>query len=87
LFTESRTDNEYPFGLRRYRYFTDQQYYTAIAVDFAVRFVWMSRFVPGFVWLTETEVGLFFLMFFEVGRRWMWVFIRSEAEWGTSRTK
>ncbi|CEN61645.1 hypothetical protein ASPCAL08297 [Aspergillus calidoustus] len=81
LFTESRNDNEYPFGLRRYRYFTDQQYYTAMAVDFAVRFAWMSRFVPGFVWLTETEVGLFFLMLFEVGRRWMWVFIRSEAEW------
>ncbi|KAL2807856.1 EXS family-domain-containing protein [Aspergillus granulosus] len=81
LFTESRNDNEYPFGLRRYRYFTDQQYYTAIAIDFAIRFAWMSRFVPGFLWLSETEVGLFFLMFSEVGRRWMWVFLRSEAEW------
>ncbi|KAL3463148.1 EXS family-domain-containing protein [Aspergillus heterothallicus] len=81
LFTESRTGSEYPFGLRRYRYFTDRQYYVAIVIDFAVRFAWMSRFVPGFLWLSETEVGLFFLMFFEVGRRWTWVFIRSEAEW------
>ncbi|KAL2860880.1 EXS domain-containing protein [Aspergillus lucknowensis] len=81
LLSESRNDNEYPFGLRRHRYFTDRQYYVAIAIDFAVRFSWMSKFVPGFLWLSETEVGLFLLMFLEVGRRWVWVFIRAEAEW------
>ncbi|KAL4788231.1 EXS family-domain-containing protein [Aspergillus varians] len=81
LFTKSRNDNAYPFGLRRYRHFTDKQYYTAIAVDFAIRFSWTSRFLPGFRWLSETEFGLFLLMFLEVGRRWIWIFIRSEAEW------
>ncbi|KAL4865975.1 hypothetical protein BDV12DRAFT_140672 [Aspergillus spectabilis] len=81
LFSESRNDNEYPFGLRRYRHFTDQQYYMAIAIDFAIRFSWMSRILPGFLWLNETEFGLFVLMFLEIARRWMWVFIRSEAEW------
>ncbi|KAI9375451.1 EXS family-domain-containing protein [Aspergillus egyptiacus] len=81
LLSESRNDNEYPFGLRRYRYFTDQQYYAAIAIDFTIRFSWMTRFIPGFLWLSETEFGLFVLMFLEVARRWMWVFIRVEAEW------
>ncbi|KAL4921621.1 EXS family-domain-containing protein [Aspergillus aurantiobrunneus] len=81
LFSEARNDNEYPYGLRRYRHFSDIQYYTAIAVDFVIRFSWVSRFLPGFFWLSETEFGLFLLMFLEVARRWMWVFIRAEAEW------
>ncbi|BCS24616.1 EXS domain-containing protein [Aspergillus puulaauensis] len=81
LFSEARNDNEYPFGLRRYRHFTDQQYYMAIAIDFAIRFSWMTKFFPGFSWLSDTEFGLFLLMFLEVARRWMWVFLRAEAEW------
>ncbi|KAL4760731.1 EXS domain-containing protein [Aspergillus foveolatus] len=81
LFSESRNDNEYPYGLRRYRHFSDQQYYAAIAVDFAIRFSWISKFLPGFGWLSETEFGLFVLMFSEIARRWMWVFLRAEAEW------
>ncbi|KAL4881396.1 EXS family-domain-containing protein [Aspergillus karnatakaensis] len=81
LLSEARNDNEYPFGLRRYRHFTDQQYYMAIGIDFAIRFSWLSRIVPGFLWLNDTEFGLFVLMFLEVGRRWMWVFLRAEAEW------
>lgn len=84
LFSESRNDNEYPYGLRRYRHFSDQQYYAAIAVDFAIRFSWMSKFLPGFGWLSETEFGLFVLMFSEIARRWMWVFLRAEAEWSKS---
>ncbi|KAL3478218.1 EXS family-domain-containing protein [Aspergillus californicus] len=81
LFSDSRNDNEYPFGLRRYRYFTDQQYYMAMGIDFAIRFSWISRVMPGFRWLNDTEFGLFVLMFLEVARRWMWVFLRVEAEW------
>lgn len=81
LFSEARNNNEYPFGLRRYRHFTDQQYYMAIAIDFAIRFSWMTKFFPGFSWLGDTEFGLFLLMFLEVARRWMWVFLRAEAEW------
>jgi hypothetical protein len=81
LFSEARNDNEYPFGLRRFRHFTDQQYYMAIAIDFAIRFSWMWKFFPGFSWVGDTEFGLFLLMFLEVARRWMWVFLRAEAEW------
>ncbi|OJJ02863.1 hypothetical protein ASPVEDRAFT_84336 [Aspergillus versicolor CBS 583.65] len=81
LFSEARNDNEYPFGLRRFRHFTDQQYYMAIAIDFAIRFSWMWKFFPGLSWVGDTEFGLFLLMFLEVARRWMWVFLRAEAEW------
>ncbi|KAL4930714.1 EXS domain-containing protein [Aspergillus undulatus] len=81
LLSESRNDGDHPFGLRRYRHFTDQHYYTAIAVDFVIRFSWTSKFLPGFSWLSEKEFGIFLLMFLEVVRRWMWVFLRAEAEW------
>ncbi|KAL4949952.1 EXS family-domain-containing protein [Aspergillus filifer] len=81
LLTDARNDNEHPFGLRRHRYFADKQYYAAIAVDFAIRFSWVLRFLPGFGWLGEKEFGIFLLMLLEVGRRWMWVFLRAEAEW------
>ncbi|KAL4808459.1 EXS family-domain-containing protein [Aspergillus unguis] len=81
LFTDSRNDPEHPIGLRRYRHFSDQQYYAAIGVDFVIRFSWLTKFLPGFAWLNDTEFGLFLLMFLEIARRWMWVFLRAEAEW------
>lgn len=84
LLTSSRTDPEHPYGLRRHRCFSDRQYYVAILVDLGIRFAWLSRFVPGFLWLTETEGGIFTLMFLEVARRWMWIFLRVEAEWSLS---
>ena len=81
LLTPARHSHEYPYGLRRHRYFTDRHYYIAIAVDLAIRFSWLSRYVPGFLWLSDTEFGLFVLMFLEVARRWMWNFLRIETEW------
>lgn len=84
LLTGSRDMSEYPYGLRRHRYFSDRLYHSAILVDLVLRFSWASKFVPGLLWLTERESGLFVLMFLEVARRWMWVFFRVEAEWGKS---
>ncbi|PWY69553.1 putative small molecule transporter [Aspergillus heteromorphus CBS 117.55] len=81
LFSSARQSHEYPYGLRRHRYFTDQQYYMAISIDLAIRFSWLSRYVLGFVWLSDTEFGIFVLMFLEVARRWMWIFLRVETEW------
>lgn len=81
--TGSRDNPEYPYGLRRHRYFSsDRLYYSVILIDLVLRFSWVSKFVPGLLWLTERESGLFVLMFLEVARRWMWVFFRVEAEWG-----
>ena len=83
LLTTSPSSPEYPFGLRRHRYFSsDQLYYIAIVIDLVIRFSWLSKFVPGLLWLTERECGLFVLVSLEVARRWMWVFFRTEAEWG-----
>ncbi|BCR87634.1 EXS domain-containing protein [Aspergillus chevalieri] len=82
LLTRSRDTSEYPYGLRRHRYFSsDRLYHSAILIDLVLRFSWASKFVPGLLWLTERESGLFVLMFLEVARRWMWVFFRVEAEW------
>ncbi|EAU34752.1 conserved hypothetical protein [Aspergillus terreus NIH2624] len=80
FFSSARRSTDHPYGLRRRRYFSDRQYYLAVLVDLLLRFSWASRFVPGFLWLTETEFGLFLLMSAEVARRWMWVFLRVEAE-------
>lgn len=84
LFTPSRAHPDYPFGLRRHRFFSDRLYYAAILADLLIRFSWVSRFLPGFVWLTEKECGIFLFMAFEVARRWMWVFFRAEAEMSKS---
>ncbi|PYH29448.1 EXS domain-containing protein [Aspergillus neoniger CBS 115656] len=81
LFSSARHSHEHPYGLRRHRYFANRQYYLAIIIDLAIRFSWLSRYVPGFVWMSETEFGIFVLMFSEIARRWMWVFLRVEAEW------
>ncbi|KAB8223047.1 EXS family-domain-containing protein [Aspergillus novoparasiticus] len=80
LLTSARRDAHHPYGLRRHRHFADRQYYLAILVDLAIRFSWLSRFIPGFVWLCETEVGIWLLMSLEVARRWMWIFLRVETE-------
>ena len=82
LLSDSRDNPEHPYGLRRHRYFTDRQYYLAIAFDFVVRFSWLSSFIPRFRWLVEYEIGIFILMSLEVARRWIWIFLRTEAEWG-----
>jgi hypothetical protein len=82
LFSPERLDNDHPYGLRRYRYFSsDKLYHYVIIADLALRFSWLWRIVPGFGWIPETESGLWILMFLEVARRWMWVFFRTEAEW------
>jgi hypothetical protein len=82
LFSASRGDMEHPYGLRRHRYFTDRQYYSAVVIDLVLRFSWLSAFVPCLKWLTENESGIFILLSLEAARRWMWVFLRAEAEWG-----
>ena len=80
LLSASRSDAEHPYGLRRTRYFSDRMYYWAIGIDLAIRFSWLCSFVPSLRWLPEQESGIFVLMFLEVARRWMWVFLRAEAE-------
>lgn len=76
-------DPEYPFGLRRHRYFyANEMYYSAIIIDLILRFTWISRLSTRLDWVNDLEGGVFVLMLLEVVRRWIWIFFRVETEWG-----
>jgi hypothetical protein len=78
-----RIDPEYPFGLRRHRYFhAKEMYYGAIIIDFFLRFTWVFKLSSSLDRINDLESGIFVLMFLEVWRRWMWIFFRVETEWG-----
>lgn len=84
LFSSSRErDNpEYPYGLRRNRYFhARQMYYIAIVVDLFLRFTWSIKLSPHLDHFNDLEGGIFLMEFLEVVRRWMWIFFRVETEW------
>ncbi|ODQ81857.1 hypothetical protein BABINDRAFT_160088 [Babjeviella inositovora NRRL Y-12698] len=76
--------------LRPVLHFGDRQiYFTAIVVDFILRFIWLTRLLPSdysstFMVLTSlysSEYGVFVLELLEIGRRFMWMLIRVETEW------
>ena len=79
---KERNNPDYPFGLRRHRFFhANEMYYGAITIDLLLRFAWVFR------WSTHShdlESEIFALMFLEVIRRWIWIFFRVESEWGES---
>jgi hypothetical protein len=84
LFSSSRErDNpDYPYGLRRNRYFhARQMYYIAITVDFFLRCTWSIKLSPHLDHFNDLEGGIFLMEFLEVVRRWMWIFFRVETEW------
>ena len=77
-----RNDPEYPYGLRRHRYFHSRNlYYIAIGVDLALRCTWSFKLSPHLDHFNELEGGIFMMEFLEVFRRWMWIFLRVETEW------
>jgi len=78
-----RNNPDHPWGLRSNRYFhSNNMYYTAIGIDFVLRFTWSIKLSPHLDHLNEIEGGIFFLEILEVFRRWMWIFFRVETEWG-----
>jgi len=80
---EERNNPEHPWGLRNNRLFiSDNIYYAAIGIDFILRFTWSVKLSPHLDHLNEIEGGIFFLEILEVFRRWMWIFLRVETEWG-----
>jgi len=87
LLSKDRNNPEYPYGLRQHRaFYSDLLYYTAIAIDFILRFTWVTRLSTGLDKINNFEGGIFLLMFLEVARRWMWIFFRVETEWGESES-
>ena len=81
--TAERNNPEHPWGLRRHRFFVNNGlYYAAIIIDFLLRFTWSIKLSPHLDHLNEIEGGIFLLEILEVFRRWMWIFLRVETEWG-----
>jgi hypothetical protein len=87
LFSRSSSPNppsspEYPYGLRRHRYFhANQMYYTAIVIDLLLRCTWSFKLSPHLDHFNDLEGGIFMMELLEVLRRWMWIFFRVETEW------
>ncbi|KAJ9668723.1 protein-ER retention protein [Coniosporium apollinis] len=81
--SSSERDNpEYPWGLRRHRYFhTPEIYYGVIIVDLLLRCTWSFKLSPHLDHFNDLEGGIFLMEILEVFRRWLWIFFRVETEW------
>lgn len=78
---------EYPYGLRRHRYFhTPNVYYTVIFLDLVLRCTWSFKLSPHLHQVDSFEGGIFVLELLEVFRRWVWIFFRVETEWVRNNT-
>ena len=76
------TREEYPYGLRRYRYIhAPSVYYVVIALDLMLRCTWSFKLSPHLDRLNNLEGGIFVIQLLEVFRRWVWIFLRVETEW------
>lgn len=78
-------DGIHPFGLRKEMHFPDPAvYYLAIAIDLVLRFTWSLKLSSHLHSISEIESGVFLMEGLELGRRWMWVFLR--IEWSVCLT-
>jgi len=85
LFSNSRVRNdpEYPYGLRKRRFFQNHEiYYSVIAMDLLLRCTWSFKLSPHLDHFNDLEGGIFMMELLEVFRRWVWIFLRIETEWG-----
>jgi hypothetical protein len=83
MFSKDRDSDEYPWGLRKHRYFhLPEFYYCAVVVDFMLRCTWSFKLSPHLDHFNDLEGGIFLMEVLEVLRRWIWIFFRVETEWG-----
>jgi NADH:ubiquinone oxidoreductase subunit 3 (subunit A) len=86
LLTSTRSSDGHPWGLRKNRHYgATELYYIAVGLDLLLRFAWSVKLSPHLDFLNEMEGGIFMLELLELGRRWVWVFLRVEREWVNSR--
>lgn len=86
LTPSSRNTASYPLRPRLYLP-TKELYYMAILFDFLLRFTWSLKLSPHLDHFADFESGIFLLEVLEVARRWMWIFLRVETEWGREKEK
>ncbi|KAF2797778.1 EXS-domain-containing protein [Melanomma pulvis-pyrius CBS 109.77] len=79
---KERDNPDYPWGLRRHRWFHAKEfYYAAIFVDAMLRCTWSFKLSPHLDHFNDLEGGIFLMEALEVLRRWIWIFFRVECEW------
>ncbi|KAL5121888.1 protein-ER retention protein [Pleosporales sp. CAS-2024a] len=79
---QERHHPEYPWGLRRHRWFHAKEfYYAAIVMDALLRCTWSLKLSPHLDHFNDLEGGIFTMEVLEVFRRWVWIFFRVETEW------
>ncbi|KAK3397990.1 EXS family-domain-containing protein [Sordaria brevicollis] len=79
---QERNSPDHPFGLRRRLLIHKPMvYYFVIALDLALRCTWMIKLQPYLNTISDLESSIFLIQFFEVFRRWVWIFFRVETEW------
>lgn len=72
----------YPFGLRPRRHLHNPSiYYVVIALDLLLRLTWSIKLSPHLDHFNDLEGGIFLLEISEIVRRWIWIFLRVEAQW------
>jgi EXS family len=77
-----RNNPEHAWALRRQTAFPfDNLYYSAICIDFVLRFTWSLKLSPHLDHFNDWEGGIFVMELLEVLRRWIWIFFRVETEW------
>lgn len=86
LTPSSKNTSSYPLRPRLYLP-TQELYYIAILLDFLLRFTWSLKLSPHLDHFADFESGIFLLEVLEVARRWMWIFLRVETEWGREKEK
>ncbi|ESZ98256.1 hypothetical protein SBOR_1352 [Sclerotinia borealis F-4128] len=82
----SKNTTSYPLRPRLYLPSQDL-YYIAIFLDFILRLTWSLKLSPHLDHFADFESGIFLLEILEVARRWMWIFLRVETEWGREKEK
>ena len=84
MFSKRRND-DHPWGLRKIRYIEAKEvYYFVVVLDLLLRFTWCMKLSVRLDRFNDMEGGIFILEMLEVFRRWIWVFLRVETEWGMS---
>jgi hypothetical protein len=79
---QERDSPEYPWGLRKHRWFHAKEfYYAAIVMDALLRCTWSLKLSPHLDHFNDLEGGIFTMEVLEVFRRWVWIFFRVETEW------
>lgn len=69
------------FGLRPILLFPDPLvYHLFTLIDLVLRFTWSLKLSAHLHTISEIESGVFLMEALELGRRWMWVFVRVEWE-------